>query len=163
MANIDFTTLNEKLEKICEQLEILVQEKQPITEMAEKQGFDKYFTYYTLDNEYSSHYPHVHVCVPTADKSWDGKTLRSGNPLKSVASIKLDRVDGYTVDNLEFEEIKDKKITGNTYKKEICNWLNSNFNGKRTNKDTNAYRCLDSYIMNNENGTHNDQAEELLD
>ena len=162
MSDTDYKKLNEKLERIIDQLDILVNNKCQITEMAEKQGFDKIFTYYTLDNEFETHYPHVHICVSNNEKSWDGKPLRSGNPLKTVGSVKLNRVDGYTPNNLEFEEIKDNKITNTKYKKEICNWLNSTFNGKRTTKETNAYRCINSYIMNN-NGYYNDEVEALLD
>ena len=153
----DFKKLTHELKVICEQLESLYQ----INEMAEKQGFDSTFTYYTLDNEFLTHHPHVHICVPTQDKKWDGKPLRSGNPLKTVASVVLDKVDGYTTDNLRFEEIKDPKINNIKYKKEICNWLNSTFSGKLHNKYTNAYRCMVSYIMNNE-GYFNDEVEKLL-
>lgn len=161
MQENEFEKLNEKLERICNQLELLIEDKYQITEMAEKQGFDKIFTYYTLDNEFETHYPHVHICVSNNEKSWDGKPLRSGNPLKTVGSVRLNRINGYTTENLEFEEIKDNKITDTRYKKEICNWLNSTFNGKRNNKETNAYRCINSYIMNNE-GYYNKEVEKLL-
>lgn len=157
--------ITEQLENLIQQLdyvESIVEDKFAITETAEKQGFDDTFTYYTLDNEYKTHYPHIHICVAKDNSRWDGKPLRSGNPLKSVASVKLNRVTGFTPQNLEFGEIKDTKIENTKYKKEICKWLNSNFNGKRTTKETNAYRCLNSYLMNND-GYYNEEAEKLLD
>ena len=147
--------LNETLSELIENI--------TINEMAEKQGFDAQFLYYTLDNEYQSHYPHLHLCVAKDNKKWDGKPLRSGNPYKSVASVRLTRLDGYTPENLIFEEIKDERVNTNKFKKIICDWLNSNFNGKRYLKQTNAEKCINSYLINNENGYFNSEAEKLLD
>lgn len=152
-----------KLQEILDTLRQIVTKLDTISicEMAEKQGFDKEFTYYTLDNEYRTHYPHVHICVKTTSK-WDGKQLRNGSPYKTIGSIKLNRIKDYNINNIEFEEIKDNKITQNKYKKIFCDWLNSNNTGKRHNIYTNAYRCLDSYLMNND-GYFNAECEQLLE
>lgn len=141
-----FQELNEKLEQIIDKLNL-----SQITEMAQKQGQDKEFVYYTLDNEYISHYPHVHVCVPIQDKRWEGKPLHSGNPLKTVASVRLLDTKTYTIDNLIFEEIKDKKIDSKKYKKVICDWLNSTISGlKINNRQGNALKCLQDYLNSND-------------
>lgn len=127
-----------------------------IYEMAQKQGVQDKFTFYTLDNEYISHYPHVHVCVKNDEKRWNGKALRNGSPYKTVASVRLRKDCNYTSYNLEFEEILDSKIENTKYIKTICNWLNSRellFDGSEDTK-TNGFRCLQDYLRNNEESKH---------
>ena len=137
------------IQKLLEQISNALSTQ--FTEMAQKQGQDSTFVYYTLDNEFISHYPHVHICVPNNDKHWDGKPLNSGNPLKTVASVRLLDKLQYTVDDIIFEEIKDPKIESTKYKKIIANWLNSTISGlKINNKQGNALKCLQDYINSNE-------------
>ena len=152
-----------ELQEILDIMEQLLNKVDSIClyEMAEKQGYDKQFTYYTLDNEYKTHYPHVHICVKN-DSKWDGKPLRSGRPYKTVGSIKLNRIDSFTPQNIEFEEIKDTRITGTKYKKIFCEWLNSTNDGTLNNIDTNACRCLKSYIRNNEQGYYHTEVLKIL-
>ena len=132
--------LNKQLERILESLSELTQ----INQMANKQGNDELFTYYTLDNEFYSHNPHVHICVSNNDKHWNGKPLRSGNHLKTIASVTLYITDEYTIDNIEFEEIIDKRILSNEYKKVICKWLNTKKLGY-----PNWVKCINDYVTNN--------------
>lgn len=139
--------ITEKLNEVLEEIGSLKRLNEAIltlTEMANKQGSDDLFTYYTLDNELYSHIPHVHICVPKADKHWKGKPLRSGNPLKTIASVRLNIIDEYSIDNLEFEGIVDPQINSSKYIKTICNWLN-----KKKLGYPNWVKCLDDYITNN--------------
>ena len=137
------------IQKLLEQISNALSTQ--FTEMAQKQGQDSTFVYYTLDNEFISHYPHVHICVPNNDKHWDGKPLNSGNPLKTVASVRLLDKLQYTVDDIIFEEIKDPKIESTKYKKIIANWLNSTISGLNiNNKQGNALKCLQDYLNSNE-------------
>ena len=141
-----YKKLNEKVEQIIEKLDNI-----QITEMAQKQGQDKEFVYYTLDNEYISHYPHVHICVSNQNKQWQGKPLHSGNPLKTIASVRLLDTKTYTPETIIFEEIKDNKIDNKKYRKIIADWLNSTISGlKVNNKQGNALKCLQDYLNSNE-------------
>lgn len=138
--------LNQKLQQMLEFVQSF-----NITEMAQKQGQDGTFVYYTLDNEFVSHYPHVHICVSNNDKNWDGKPLRSGNPFKTVASVRLLDILTYQPQDVIFEEIKDSKIDSIHYKKIISSWLNSTISGlKINNKQGNALKCLQDYLNSNE-------------
>ena len=139
----------EDLKHVLERLEDIL--SIPFIEMAQKQGQDSTFVYYTLDNEFISHYPHVHICVPNNDNHWDGKPLNSGSPLKTVASVRLLDKLQYTVDDIIFEEIKDSKVESTKYKKIIADWLNSTISGlKINNKQGNALKCLQDYLNSNE-------------
>lgn len=120
------------------------------SEMAQKQGHSKLFTYYTLDNEFSSHYPHVHVCTHIANSKFSGKPLRSGKPYQTIGSVKLNQVANYIPATLEFEEYKDPAILSDKYKQEICNWLNATTDSMFNNTETNAVRCIKDYIRNND-------------
>lgn len=143
--------LNEQLEHILETIQAM-----SVTEMAQKQGQDGTFVYYTLDNEFTSHYPHVHVCVSNNEKDWDGKPLRSGNPLKTVASVRLLDTLTYKPEDIIFEEIKDEKVDSPKYRKIISDWLNSTISGlKVNNKQGNALKCLQDYL--NSNNTKHDK------
>lgn len=142
----EYILLNEQLQQIIDKIDCFI-----ISEMAQKQGQDDTFTYYTLDNEYTSHYPHVHICVNIQNKQWKGKPLHSGNPLKTVASVRLLDTLKYTPEDIIFEEIKDEKIDSPKYRNIICNWLNSTITGlKINNKQANALKCLQDYLNNNE-------------
>lgn len=111
-----FTEVAKKLEKELEQ----------IYEMAQKQGEDKEFTYYTLDNELASHKPHVHICVSKENKHWKGSNFKNGQNLKTVGSIflpfeQLKNKIEFTPENIQFEVIEDDKLQSNKYVKVICN------------------------------------------
>lgn len=149
--------ITQQMQQILEKLDNI-----QITEMAQKQGQDAEFVYYTLDNEYISHYPHVHICVPNQNKRWDGKPLHSGHPLKTVASVRLLNTKTYAPDDIIFEEIKDPKIDTKKYRKIIADWLNSTISGlKYNNKQGNALKCLHDYL--NSNQTKHDDYDILLD
>lgn len=93
-----------------------------LCEMAQRQGEDPYFTYYTLDNEQESHDPHIHVCVSIDDSRWNGKAING--KYKSIASVRLNREE-YTADNLEFEHILKGNNFSNKTRKAIADWLNA--------------------------------------
>lgn len=146
--------LLEKLEEVQKDLkdlkqsnEILKEEVElfAITEMANRQGTDEYFEYYTLDSEYESHNPHIHICVKNNDKHWKGKPLRSGNPFKSIASVLLypQKIE-YNKDNIVFEDVVDSNIDTSKYKKIIAKWLNTIRRGEE-----NYIKCIDDYLTNN--------------
>lgn len=131
--------------------------KLQLYEMAQRQGTDKNFTYYTLDNELPSHKPHVHICVPVDDKHWNGKNFRNGQNLKTVGSVFLpfeqlkDKIP-FTPENIQFEVVEDKSIMSNKYVKGICNWLNKETEDAFGNKINNAVKCFNDYrISNSEN------------
>ena len=146
--------LNEKLDRILQVIESFA-----ITEMAQRQGSDGNFEYYTLDNEYKSHVPHVHVCVNNGDKHWDGKPLNSGNPLKSIASVILypDSRE-YTKGNIEFEDIVDSRITNEKYKKIIAKWLNAKRRG-----EANSIKCIDDYLLSNSDFYEREKYQKYID
>ena len=146
--------LNEKLDRILQVIESFA-----ITEMAQRQGSDGNFEYYTLDNEYKSHVPHVHVCVNKGDKHWEGKPLRSGNPLKSIASVILYPDDReYTKGNIEFEDIVDSRITNEKYKKIIAKWLNAKRRG-----EANSIKCIDDYLLSNSDFYEREKYQKYID
>ena len=123
-------------------------------EMAQKQGKDENFTYYTLDNEFSSHRPHVHVCVSKNDKHWKGSSFNNGNNLQSVGAVFLpyEQIKNkvpFTIDNIEFEIIDDKRVENIKYKKVICDWLNSEMTDSFGNKILNAMKCFNDYKLSN--------------
>ena len=127
---------------------------EPLYEMAQKQGTDRNFTYYTLDNERSNHRPHVHICVPKGDKHWGGKDFRNGQNLKTVGSVFLpyeqlrDKIE-FTPENIQFEVVEDPKIQNTKYIKSICVWLNSENIDSFGNKINNAIKCFNDYKMSN--------------
>ena len=114
-----------------------------LNEMAQKHGSSDQFTYYTLDNEYKSYEPHVHVCVPIDNKYWTGKAING--KCKTVCAIKLNQ-SKYSLDNLEFEHIVDRKSLSVKCKKEIIGWLNSQYKNRGI---TNAIHALDDYEDSN--------------
>ena len=125
-----------------------------LDEMAQRQGNDEYFVYYTLDNEFASHRPHVHICVNKGDKHWKGKNFKNGQNLKTVASVylpieQIKRNIPFSLDNLEFEEVIDNKINSTKYKKSICNWLNSIEEDEIGITNTNAINSYRDYMKSN--------------
>ena len=137
-------------DEIIQELRVLLN----MYEMAQKQGTDEYFTYYTLDNEPVSHRPHVHICVSKNDKHWKGKNFRNGQKLKTVGSVYLpyeqikNRVK-FTPDNLEFEEVEDAKVKGTKYVKAICAWLNAVEVDEFGSNATNAVNSFRDYKKSN--------------
>ena len=129
-------------------------ENKQIYEMAQKQGKDDSFTYYTLDNEFASHRPHVHICVSKNDKHWEGSNFNNGQNLKTVASIFLpfeqlrDKIP-FTPENIQFETIDDEKIKNSKNIEKICLWLNSTKEDSFGNKINNAIKCFNDYKMSN--------------
>ena len=113
--------------------------------MAQKQGFVSPFTFYTLDSEYPSHYPHVHICVKN-DKKYK-RTPMQNNSLLSLGSIRLRADDNYTLENLEFETVKDPWIETNKNKKLFVKWLNSE---ETLLNRTNANVALADYLKSND-------------
>ena len=138
-------------QEVTDQIE---KELNQLYEMAQKQGKDKNFVYYTLDNELASHKPHVHICVPKDDKHWGGNNFKNGQNLKTVGSIflpyeQLKNKIPFTPENIQFEVIDDEKITGSIYVKGICDWLNSETEDTFGNKINNAIKCFNDYKMSN--------------
>lgn len=121
--------------------------KKSVLAMAQKQGYSDNFVFYTLDNEYASHYPHVHICIKN-DKKIKGKPLKNGSNLLSLGSIRLKPNDNYTLENLEFETIENPIITSAKNKVLFINWLlqeNPRFRVK------NCFKCVSDYSDSNEN------------
>ena len=145
MNQDELKQLNEKLETIIEKLENI--EFQSMNEMAQKQGSDDVFIYYTLDREPISHYPHVHVCVKSGTKGWTGKNLDNGSPYIDLGAIRLLPNTEYTLDNLTIEHIRDSKIESNRYKKLFIEWLNKPYKNYNI---TNSQKCIDDYLESNE-------------
>ena len=114
-----------------------------LNEMAQKHGNSETFTYYTMDNEYKSHAPHVHVCVPIDDKQWVGEAIN--DKFKTICAIKLEEKH-YTLENLEFEHIVKGNVLSTKCKKEIVAWLNSQY---RDVSMTNALHALYDYEDSN--------------
>lgn len=114
--------------------------------MAQKQGFVSPFTFYTLDNEYSSHYPHIHICVKNDNKT-KGVPLKNGSPYLSLGSIRLRPDDNYTLENLEFEVVENPIITNTKNKKLFIKWL-LKINPLRGT--SNASASLADYLLSND-------------
>lgn len=135
--------LNEEIKKLF-----------PLYEMAQKQGNDEFFVYYTLDNEYASHRPHVHVCVKIDNKKWHGAKFKNGQGLKTVGAVflpyeQLKNKIEFTVDNIQFETINDNNITNSKYVQVICKWLNSTVTDDFGNTISNAIKCFNDYKLSN--------------
>lgn len=126
-----------------------------IFEMAQRQGQDSDFVYYTLDNEPASHYPHIHICVKSDDKHWSGKNFKNGQNLKTIAAVRLS-TKPYTESNVTFEIVVDSKITGIQYRRKIANWLNSratSYTGRALGL-TKSDKALNDYFESNSNCLH---------
>lgn len=107
---------------------------------------DKFFKYYTMENE--SDEPHIHVCVDLDNPKWQGKRFENFQPLKTVATIKLlHKDDIYTCENLKFVDVYDAKIYN--YKQQICDWLNAP--DLDLEKITNAEHAMRNYLLSNPN------------
>lgn len=163
--------LLEKLNEISVQLKELQQDNQilrnevesiAINEMAQLQGGDTTFFYYTLDNEALSHYPHVHICVKKGTKGWQGKQLHNGSPYITVGSVRLLTTLEYTADDMILETVIDEKIQNNKYKKIIAQWLNSKYKN-RQNGQLNCIKCLDDYLTSNSKCQSKEQYEQWLE
>lgn len=119
-------------------------------EMAQKQGVVNKFTFYTFDNEYESHYPHVHICVKIDDKNFEGKPLKNKSNLKTIGSIRINLDDNYDLNNLVFENVFDEKNMMNIQNQKIfIDWLNKPVL-KNIPNYTNANKCLIDYDISNE-------------
>ena len=125
-------------------------------------GADDRFMYYIMEDEYISEYPHIHVCVESSARQWEGKVLQLGNEYKCIATVRLACIKSYTVDNLEFGLIADKKATNNSVKKRICNWLNSCNDGLFENSEPNYILAMKAYVKTNPNGMHNKEYIDFL-
>lgn len=117
-------------------------------EFAQKQGVseDK-FVFYTLDGEYTSHKPHVHVCVSFDNKKFSNTSKRPlKNSLNSLCSITIPASCELTLDNFQFEETyKNTEIFTN---KNIEDWI------KFLNSPAKPYKnflekCLIDYMVSN--------------
>lgn len=111
--------------------------------MAQRHGSSETFTYYTMDNEYKSNAPHVHVCVPIDDTQWVGTVING--KYKTICAIKLEEKH-YTLENLEFEHIVKGNVLSTKCKKEIVVWLNSQYKNRNM---SNAAHALDGYEDSN--------------
>ena len=137
-----------EIQQIIEQLNNILDTT--VTEGTQKQGQDSTFMYHTLNNEFTSHYPHVNICVPKKDKYWRGGTFENEQNLKIVGSVFLpfeqlrDKIP-FTADNIEFDVIKDKKVIDKKYVQIICNWLNQETEDDLGNKINNAIKCFNNY------------------
>ena len=87
-----------------------------ILAMAQRQGTIKDFTFYTLDNEYANHYPHVHICIKKDGKTL-GEPLKNGSDFLSLGSIRLRPDEKYTLETLEFETVINPDILTSKNKK----------------------------------------------
>lgn len=92
-----------------------------IYSMAQKQGVIDKFTLYTLDSEFQSERPHLHICVNFDDKTFKGKVLKNHKNLKTIGKIFIRKDQNYTIENLQIES--DNQFT-NKQKKLFVNWLN---------------------------------------
>ena len=109
-------------------------------ELAQKQGNDSIFTYYTFDNKNMAEKPHIHIC--SNDKEW--QEIMSNNGYKTVATVDLEPP-------YDFIKIYDNKIAVKNYKTMIITWLTALkklWNGKILNL-TNAENALNDYILSN--------------
>lgn len=110
-------------------------------------GSDNIFKYYTMENEYNTTKPHIHICTDAENKNWLGDNFRNGQPLKSIATIKINCNDlPYTINNLCLENIVDAKIFD--YKQQICDWLNAK--DAELTKVTNVQIALRNYLLSNQ-------------
>ena len=103
-------------------MRILASKKYETYAFAQKVGSEEEFSFYNLDNELPSELPHIHICVRKDNKDFKySKSLRYGNPLKSVGKIILRKDCKYTIENLQIES--DNQFT-NKQKKLFVDWLN---------------------------------------
>lgn len=121
--------------------------KNEILAMAQKQGSIKNFTFYTLDNEFPSHYPHVHICIKNDGKT-KGVPLKNGSNLLSLGSVKLRPDNNYTVENLEFETLINEDLDTIKNRKIIVEWL-TDIHKKL--KIENCFKCVSDYDDSNPN------------
>lgn len=127
--------------------------------MAQKQGQSEDFTFYTLDREQVSHYPHIHVCVNSGDKKYKGKPLENGSNLKTIVTIKLRPDCVYSWKNLEFEKIFDRNSITSENKKIWAAWLNSIH--KRSKDETNGEHAVADFFNSNEDNLFESEFENL--
>lgn len=104
-------------------MRILTSKIYEIYSFAQKVGSEEEFSFYNLDNELPSERPHIHICVRKDNKDFkSSKSLRYGNPLKSVGKIILRKDCKYTIENLQIES--DNQFTSKQ-KKLFVDWLMS--------------------------------------
>ena len=116
-----------------------------ILAIAQRQGTIKDFTFYTLDNEYANHYPHVHICIKKDGKTL-GEPLKNGSDFLSLGSIRLRPDEKYTLETLEFETVINPDILTSKNKKIFIQWLleeNKRFKAK------NCFKCVSDYDDSN--------------
>lgn len=119
-----------------------------ILAIAQRQGTIKDFTFYTLDNEYANHYPHVHICIKNDGKT-KGTPLKNGSNLLSLGSIRLRPDEKYTLENLEFETVINPDILTSKNKKIFIQWL-LDFRIIAGSKITNCDKCVNDYLISND-------------
>ena len=98
-----------------------------LDEMAQKQGMEDNFLFYTLDDEYVSHKPHIHVCVHENDSRFS-KVNR--NPIKrdyhKLCTIIIPPSCEINESNLQIEEdYGNQELIKEKYKKGWIKFLNS--------------------------------------
>ena len=124
-------------------MRILASKKYETYAFAQKVGSEEEFSFYNLDNELPSELPHIHICVRKDNKDFKySKSLRYGNPLKSVGKIILRKDCKYTIENLQIES--DNQFT-NKQKKLFVDWLMSEDDPDITN----GRLCLINYKRSN--------------
>ena len=124
-------------------MRILASKKYETYAFAQKVGSEEEFSFYNLDNELPSERPHIHICVRKDNKDFKySKSLRYGNPLKSVGKIILRKDCKYTIENLQIES--DNQFT-NKQKKLFVDWLMSEDDPDITN----GRLCLINYKRSN--------------
>lgn len=109
-------------------------------------GRDNSFQYYTMENEYNSLKPHIHICTDIENGDWQRYNFKNGQPLKTIATIKINCNNlPYTINNLRLENIADVKIFN--YKQQICDWLNSK--DSQLIEIANVKIALRNYLLSN--------------
>lgn len=119
-----------------------------ILAIAQRQGTIKDFTFYTLDNEYANHYPHVHICIKKDGKTL-GEPLKNGSDFLSLGSIRLRPDEKYTLETLEFETVINPNILASKNKKIFVQWL-LDFRIIAGSKIINCDKCVKDYLISND-------------
>lgn len=127
--------------------------------MAQKQGQVEEFTFYTLDREQVSHYPHIHVCVNQGNKQYKGKPLENGSNLKTIVTIKLRPDCQYDWKTLEFETVFDRDSITSENKKIWADWLNEKH--KRSKNETNGQHSIFNFFDSNEDNLFENEFKQL--
>ena len=114
--------------------------------LSQWQGNYKGFSFYTLDLEATSSYPHVHVCIPKDNKCYKGKWLEDGSKIQTVVTIKLRKTADYNSLNIEFDKIYDSRAVTSENKKIWSEFLN---NANKDSGYTNNWQCWFDFKRSN--------------